>query len=185
MCAMNKQIELDKIAEEIRVCRACKKESSGKSVPGEGSADATIVFLGEAPGKKEAESGRPFVGRSGQLLRSMIRRIGLREPDVFITSPVKYLPDGGTPTKQQIVHAKKHLFKQLDVIDPKIIVLLGKTAVTAMLDRPCAILQEHGSIVNNGGRTYVITLHPAAVIRFPKYTRLMEADFQDVIKYVK
>lgn len=180
---MNTQQKLDAIAKEIEKCRTCKKESSGKAVPGEGNSNARIVFLGEAPGRTEAATGRPFVGRSGQLLRKMIRGIGLKEEDVFITSPVKYLPDRGAPDKAQIAHGKKHLVKQLDVIQPKIIVLLGKTAVTAMLDRQSAILQEHGSIVNGEGRTYIITLHPAAVLRFPKYQPLMEADFRDVIKY--
>lgn len=182
---MNNDDKLKKIAGEIAKCRICKNASSGKAVPGEGSAHAAIVFLGEAPGRTEAATGRPFVGRSGQLLRTMIRSIGLREEDVYITSPVKYLPDRGTPTKAQIVHGRKHLYKQLDVIRPKIIVLLGKTAVTAMLDRPSAILQEHGRIVSTEGRTYVITLHPAAVLRFPKYKPLMVKDFKHVIKYLK
>lgn len=180
---MSKQHKLDIIAKEIRRCRICKKASSGKAVPGEGSPNAGIVFLGEAPGKTEAATGRPFVGRSGKLLRSLIRGLGLKESDVFITSPVKYLPDRGTPTKKQILHGKTHLTRQLDVIKPRVIVLLGKTAVTAMLNRASKVLQEHGTIVKSEGRTYVITLHPAAVVRFPKYRRLMEADFRDVIKY--
>lgn len=177
---MNKKKALDAVAKEIASCRICKRASSGKAVPGEGNPDAKIVFLGEAPGRTEAATGRPFVGRSGQLLRKMIRSVGLSEADVYITSPVKYLPDRGTPDKKQIEHAKSHLFKQLDIIKPKIIVLLGRTAVTAMLGRPSAILQEHGTIVRSEARTYVITLHPAAVIRFPKYKRLMDADFRTV-----
>lgn len=184
MLIMNKQYKLDAIAKEIETCRICKRESSGKAVPGEGSADAKIVFLGEAPGRTEAATGRPFVGRSGKLLRSMIRGLGLKESDVFITSPVKYLPDRGTPSKEQITHGKIHLAKQLEVVHPKIIVLLGKTAVTAILDRPSAILQEHGSILKEDGRTYVITIHPAAVIRFPKYKHLMDADFRTLRTYI-
>lgn len=174
---MNKKRLLDDIAREIEKCRLCRRDSSGKAVPGEGNADADIVFLGEAPGRTEAATGRPFVGRSGKLLRAMISRTGLKEGQVFITSPVKYLPDRGTPSKKQITHAKKHLYKQLDVIKPNVIVLLGKTAVTAMLERDSAILQEHGSIVQQDGRTYIVTLHPAAVLRFPKYKSLMDADF--------
>ena len=153
-------------------------------MPGEGSANAKIVFLGEAPGRTEAATGRPFVGRSGILLRSMIRSLGLKESNVFITSPVKYLPDGGTPTQKQIVHGRTHLYKQLDIINPKIIVLLGKTAVTVMLDRSSAILQEHGSIISDNGQTYIITLHPAAIIRFPKYKHLMNADFHLLRRYI-
>lgn len=181
---MNNQMALDAIAKEIKKCRACKIDSSGKAVSGEGNPHAKIVFLGEAPGRSEAATGRPFIGRSGQLLRSMIRSIGLKESDVFITSPVKYLPDRGTPSKKQIAHGRIHLAKQLDIIQPKIIVLLGKTAVTAVLDRPSAILQEHGSIIRQDGRTYIITVHPAAVLRFPKYKPLMVKDFQRVLECI-
>lgn len=183
--SVNKKQELAAIAKTIERCRVCKKASSGRAVPGEGNPDAKIVFLGEAPGKTEAATGRPFVGRSGRLLRSMITGIGLKEEDVFITSPVKYLPDRGTPSKKQIVHGRTHLVRQLDVIKPKVIVLLGKTAVTAMLDRVSAVLKEHGSAVKENGRTYIITLHPAAVLRFPKYKPLMVKDFSRVVQYAK
>jgi DNA polymerase len=179
---VNKQKQLDAISKEIERCKICRRASSGKAVPGEGSPDAKIVFLGEAPGKTEAATGRPFVGRSGKLLRLMIRGLGLKESDVFITSPVKYLPDRGTPSREQIIHGRTHLSRQLDVIKPKIIMLLGKTAVAAMLRRPSAILKEHGDIVKANNRTYVITLHPAAVIRFPKYRHIMEKDFQRVVE---
>src|SRR6185436_1920234 len=124
----SKQLELDKIAQEIEDCEECKLDKIGLAVPGEGNPDADIVFLGEAPGKKEAESGRPFIGRSGQLLRNLIRETGLKEEAVFITSPVKYLPKRGTPTTKEIAHGKTHLDEQLMVIDPEIIVLLGSVA---------------------------------------------------------
>jgi DNA polymerase len=183
MGVVNKQHGLDEIIRVIKNCRICRRASSGLPVPGEGSSDAEIVFIGEAPGRTEAATGRPFVGRSGQLLRTLIRGLGLKERDVFITSPVKYLPDRGTPTKEQILHGKKHLMGQLDIIKPKVIVLLGKTAVTAMLNRTSAILKEHGSIIREKGRTYIITIHPAAVIRFPKYRHIIESDFLSVVQY--
>src|SRR2546425_9448635 len=106
---IDKQTQLDKISKEIELCKVCKVGKTGKAVPGEGNPDAKIVFLGEAPGKKEAETGRPFVGRSGQLLRSLIKEVGLKEDEVYITSPVKYLPLRGTPTPQDIAHGKTHL----------------------------------------------------------------------------
>src|SRR5258708_9896105 len=119
---MNKQQALDTIAREIEDCAVCRDGKSGKAVPGEGNPDADIVFIGEAPGKTEAATGRPFVGRSGQLLRSLIREIGLREEDVYITSPVKYLPDRGTPTLADIRHGQEHFSNQLAVINPKVLV---------------------------------------------------------------
>lgn len=175
---MNKKAELEKIVKTIEHCEVCKKDKSGLPVPGEGNFDADIVFLGEAPGKNEAKTGRPFIGRSGQLLRKMIRESGLREEDVFITSPVKYLPDRGTPTKEHIRHGRIHLTKQLAIIDPKIIVLLGATAIYAMLDHVVPVLKEHGTIIEQDGRKYLITLHPAAILRFPKYAPLMREDFE-------
>ena len=185
---MNKIHDLAAISTEIEKCRTCKKDSSGKAVPGEGNPDAKIVFLGEAPGRTEAATGRPFIGRSGKFLRRLIRASGFQESEVYITSPVKYLPDAGTPTRDQINHGKKHLLEQLNIIQPDIIVLLGRTAVSAILDRPSAILQEHGKIIKQNGRTFMITLHPAAVIRFPKYADLIEQDFEKIagmIQYKK
>src|SRR6185436_19798058 len=128
---MDKQKALAKIAKEIENCKICKKDKIGKAVPGEGSANADIVFLGEAPGKKEAETGRPFIGRAGKLLRSMLAEVGLKDADVFITSPVKYLPVYVTPKPEDIEHGRTHLFEQLKIIEPKIVVLMGNVASQA------------------------------------------------------
>lgn len=165
---MNRKSKLAEIAEEIGKCRKCKAGKSGVAVPGEGRADADIVFVGEAPGKEEAKCGRPFIGRSGKLLRSTITGIGLREEDVFITSPVKYLPDRGTPTDEDIVHGRMHLFRQLDVIKPKIVVLLGNSACLAVLGNKTAVTSEHGKVIEKDGLRCLITFHPAAAMRFPK-----------------
>ncbi len=137
MKTSDKQKKLEAIAREIEKCRQCRKGKHGKAVPGEGSPNAKIAFIGEAPGREEAKTGRPFIGRSGKLLRSLIRDAGLREQDVFITSPVKYLPDRGTPSADDIAHGRIHLSKQLDIIDPKFVVLLKldrKSKYHAMID---------------------------------------------------
>lgn len=198
---MDKQKRLDKIAREIANCKECKIGKSGMSVPGEGNPDADIVFIGEAPGKKEALSGRPFIGRSGQLLRGLIREAGLLEEDVFITSPVKYLPDGpdgtpgGTPKPVDIAHGRIHLMKQFDVIEPKIIVLLGNVAVRGVLEMKIPVKSEHGKIIVRSGHSaelsrspgsgsskkeykYLVTLHPAAALRFPPLKALIKEDFE-------
>lgn len=177
----NKQSFLDKIALDIKRCRVCKKDAIGKAVSGEGNPDADIVFIGEAPGRQEAASGRPFIGRSGQLLRGLIRESGFIEEDVFITSPVKYLPKRGTPSQKEIDHGRTHLFKQLDVIEPKVIVLLGNTACNAVLEEKRQVLKDHGEIVEKDGRRYLITIHPAAVLRFPKYKPIMVSDFRKLL----
>lgn len=181
---MNKQSKLNKIANEIENCAECKVGKSGMPVPGEGNADADIVFIGEAPGKKEAATGRPFIGRSGQLLRSLIREVGLKEEEVFITSPVKYLPDGpdgtpgGTPKPADIAHGRIHLMKQFEVIQPKIIVLLGAVAVLGVLQLKIPVKSEHGKIIEKDGLKYFVTLHPAAALRFPPLKLLIKEDFE-------
>jgi len=182
---MNKQKELEKISKEIEKCEVCKIGKSGKAAPGEGNPDADIVFVGEAPGREEAKTGRPFVGRSGQLLRSLIREIGLEEKDVYITSPVKYLPDKGTPSKEDIAHGRIHLFKQLEIIDPKVIVLLGNVAIEAVLDEKIPILTNHGKVIKKDGKIYFLSLHPAAAIRFHSYKKILREDFQKLKHLLK
>jgi uracil-DNA glycosylase len=173
-----RESQLLKITREIETCIQCREGKLGRAVAGEGSPYAEIAFIGEAPGKEEAKVGRPFIGRSGKFLRSMIREIGLEEKEVFITSPVKYLPRRGTPTKADIAHGRGHLFQQLAVVDPKIIVLLGKVASWAVLDREVSVSWEHGEIIKDGGKAYLITFHPAAAMRFPKIRKEFTDDFK-------
>jgi uracil-DNA glycosylase len=179
-----KQRALDTIAKEIAVCKVCQKGKVGKPVPGEGNPDADIVFLGEAPGKTEAATGRPFVGRAGKLLRQLIADVGLSETDVYITSPVKYLPTYVTPTLADIQHGKIHLDKQLAIIQPKIIVLMGSTAVQAMLGEKLPIAQVHGKTIKNDNRIYFITYHPAAPLYSPKVKTELIKDFKQLKKLV-
>jgi uracil-DNA glycosylase family 4 len=181
---MDKQRALDKIAKEIENCKVCKIGKSGKAVPGEGNPDADIVFIGEAPGRQEAVIGRPFIGRSGQLLRSLIRDIGLEEENVYITSPVKYLPDRGTPTSEDIAHGRIHLMQQFAVIRPQIVVLLGRVAAEGVLQKKVFVSKEHGAVIEEkDGIKYFLTLHPAAALRFPqKYKTLLQEDFQQIKK---
>jgi len=183
---MDKQKELNKIVKEIENCEICKVGKNGKAVAGEGNPDADIVFIGEAPGKQEAATGRPFIGRSGQLLRSLIREIGLKEEDVYITSPVKYLPDRGTPTSEDIAHGRAHLMKQFAVIHPKVVVLLGRVAAEGVLQKKVFVSKEHGAVIEEkDGIKYFLTLHPAAALRFPqKYKPLLQEDFQKIKKTI-
>lgn len=182
---MTKKQALEKIAAEIRACRLCKKGGLGKAVPGEGNPDARIIFIGEAPGSEEAKIGRPFIGRSGKFLREMIRKTGLDEAEVFITSPVHYLPSRGTPSKEMIIHGRKHLREQLSVIKPELAVLLGNTACIAMLDRKIEISKMHGAVVENDGRKYFITFHPAYAMRFPDGKRRFLRDFSELKKIIQ
>ncbi len=181
---MDKKKELLKIAKEIEKCPLCKKWGTGRPVPGEGNPDARIVFIGEAPGRQEAETGRPFVGRSGRLLRATISDTGLSEGEVYITSPVKYLPLRGTPSRENILHARTHLLRQLSVIRPGIVVLLGATACLALLDRKVEMKKEHGNIIRQGGITYFLTFHPAYALRFPEGKKWFLRDFRELKRLV-
>jgi len=176
---MKKQNHLEQIAKEIEKCELCKIGKHGVAVPGEGNPDADVIFVGEAPGKQEAVTGRPFIGRSGKLLRSLIREIGLREEEVYITSPVKYLPDRGTPTSADIAHGREHLLKQFAVIQPKVVMLLGRVAAEGVLEEKVAVTTEHGQVIDErDGIKYFLTVHPAAALRFSKkYKPMLQEDF--------
>lgn len=175
---MSKKSDLETIALQISNCAICKQESIGIAVPGEGNPNADIVFMGEAPGKNEAKTGRPFIGRSGKFLRATIQEIGLKEEDVFITSPVKYLPERGTPNPKQIAHGREHLMEQLEVIKPKLIVLMGSVAAQGVIQEKIPVLKEHGKILKRDGKNYFLTIHPAAAIRFQKFRSVFKDDFQ-------
>lgn len=181
---MTSSQKLSAIAREIENCTLCKVNKSGKAVPGEGNPNADIMFVGEAPGKTEAATGRPFVGRSGRLLRKLIVDAGLTEEQVYITSPVKYLPDYITPKPSDIQHGLTHFEKQIEAINPKFIVLLGRVACLAVIKRNISVTLEHGKIVEDNGRKYFITVHPAAALRFKKMKKILEKDFQLLKKLI-
>lgn len=173
-----KKKQLEEVADQIKVCKECKIDRVGVAVVGEGNSDADVVFIGEAPGRLEAEVGRPFIGRSGKFLRGLIRdTLQLKEEEVYITSPVKYLPIYVTPKPSDIIHGRTHLEKQLDIIDPKYIVLLGNTAITAVTGKKMPALTKHGTTMQENNRTYFLTIHPAAAIRFQKFRKVIEEDF--------
>lgn len=177
---MHKQKELNEIKKQVETCPTCQQDSIGIAVFGEGNINAKIMFVGEAPGKNEAKIGRPFIGRSGKLLRKCIQDVGLHEENVYITSPVKYLPKRGTPSKQQIYHAKTHFDKQVQLINPQVIILLGKTAIYAVLEEDIPVLARHGEVILKNNRIYLITIHPSAALRFPKYKSIIIEDFNKI-----
>ncbi|HYC79644.1 MAG TPA: uracil-DNA glycosylase [Candidatus Binatia bacterium] len=179
-----KQAALEEIAKEISLCRTCKKDKVGLPVPGEGSPDAKIVFIGEAPGKKESQTGRPFIGPAGKILRSLIAASGLKDSDVFIASPVKYLPKHITPTKAEIIHGRKHLLDQLNIIKPIIIVLMGRVACLAILEKDCSIAKDHGKIIRSEGVNYFLSYHPAAPLHNPPLRKILAADFKKLKRLI-
>ncbi len=174
-----KALLLQTVNAEILECKVCNRLANGKLVPGEGPANAKVVFVGEAPGKEEIKSGRPFIGRAGKVLRELISSAGLTPETVFITSAVKYLPKGYvTPKPADILHGRKHLAKQLEVINPQVIVVLGNTAANSLLDEKFSISQNHGKIIHRDGRAYFLSYHPAAPLYSPKLRETIFKDFK-------
>lgn len=178
------QRALNRIASQIAKCKICQQGKVGLPVPGEGNPNADIVFIGEAPGKKEAATGRPFIGRAGVLLRSLLASMGLKDQDVFITSPVKYLPRYVTPTLADIAHGRTHLNAQLDVIKPKVIVLMGNVATQAVLEEKFSIAKKHGKVIRRDNRAYFLSYHPAAALYLPRLRPVIKKDFHKLKRLI-
>ncbi len=142
----DKLAALNAIADEVRKCCACELGSSRtNAVPGETNPDARIVFVGEAPGADEDAQGRPFVGRSGKLLDKIINAMGFRRQDVFICNILKCRPPGNRdPKPDEIVKCIPYLHRQLEIIDPEIIVALGAHAARTLLNSTKPIGQLRG-----------------------------------------
>ena len=176
---MTREKQLQELHETIRKCTLCPlHESRTNAVPGEGPATSRVMFIGEAPGAREDESGRPFVGRSGELLISMIQEIGLSRNSVFITSILKSRPPRNRPpTQVEIDACRPYLEQQIEIINPKIVVLLGGVAISSLVG-PWKVSEAHGRFYETDDRTYFMTYHPAAALRFPKVKAAMREDFQ-------
>ncbi len=158
---------LEQIAAQVRVCTACPLcEGRTNAVPGEGSAQSLVAFVGEGPGGDEDLQGRPFVGRSGQLLRRTIRESGWQEEDVFICNVVKCRPPSNRdPLPEEITACSHFLHAQLAVVRPRLIVTLGRFSLNLLVGPNLKITEVMGRPVNKAGLTFVPTLHPAAVLR--------------------
>ncbi|HTH71756.1 MAG TPA: uracil-DNA glycosylase [Candidatus Pristimantibacillus sp.] len=178
-----KQIKLDQIAAEIikkNVCPDLAKQAK-HLVPGEGNPNADVMFVGEAPGRNEDETGKPFVGAAGKFLDELLASIGLKREDVFITSILKYRP----PKNRDPKPAEKAAFwpylqAQVEVIEPKLIVTLGRHGTNSFLPE-LQIGQAHGQPQQWQGRTILPLYHPAAVL----YNRSMRQTLFDDFEVIK
>jgi DNA polymerase len=140
-----------------------------------------VLFIGEAPGRNEDESGRPFVGQAGKLLEKNLNVIGLQRSDVFVTNIVKYRPpDNRDPFPEEIAACKDWLDEQIKIIDPKIIVTLGRFSMGKFIEG-VTISKVHGQprFVDFGGKRYIVypMFHPAAALRSGSMMKPFEEDF--------
>jgi uracil-DNA glycosylase len=172
---------LDAIAKEIVGHVPCGFEICEQAtnlVPGEGSATAKVMIVGEAPGAKEDESGRPFVGGAGRLLDTLLAEAGLERGDVFITNVVKARPPGNRdPKADEVAHHLPWLEAQLDVIRPQLLVPLGRHALTRFAP-DAKITQAHGRLLERDGRALFPMFHPAAALRNPQLRKTLHEDAQ-------
>ena len=184
----HRQAGLHALAAAIDGCRQCDlARHRTRPVPGEGPADARIVLVGEAPGAREDRTGRPFIGPAGRFLDRLLAGQGLRRDEMFLTSCVKCRPPGNrTPHRVELeTCTAAWLMPQLRLINPEVTVLCGRTAVRALLCRPLRLADHHGRFRRQGGRTFFITYHPAAAMRFARVADAMRTDIARLAGHIR
>jgi uracil-DNA glycosylase family 4 len=174
---------LEAIGADVRTCRMCKLcQTRTVGVPGEGSPTSEIMFIGEGPGFHEDQQGRPFVGAAGQLLSEMLRGIGLRREDVFITNVVRCRPPGNRdPLPDELAACDTYTQRQIAVLDPKLIVTLGRYSMARFVGTG-PMRDLHGRTREWNGITCLAMYHPAAILRTPtvEMRRIYDEDFRKI-----
>lgn len=178
------QTALDVIRAEIGpACTRCKLHTLGRSqvVFGVGHPKARLMFVGEAPGEEEDRQGEPFVGRAGQLLTRIIEAIGLTRDQVYIANVIKCRPPGNrNPEPDEVATCEPFLFRQLDVVRPRVVVALGKFAAQSLLRSVEPISKIRGREFDFRGATLIPTYHPAYLLRNPSAKREVWEDMKKV-----
>ena len=164
---------LDEVASLIASCRNCKLcDARTNTVPGEGPANAQLVVIGEGPGRTEDETGRPFVGRAGELLTKILEAIKLPRDQVFICNIVKCRPpENRLPQYDEIAACLPFLYRQIELVKPKVILAMGGTAAQSLLNTKQSLGALRNQVHRFRGIPVVITYHPAALLRNPNWKR--------------
>lgn len=172
---------LTELYQEIGNCNKCEiAHSRTRAVPGEGSENAEIMFIGEAPGYHEDQQGRPFVGQAGQFLNELLSSVGLKRTDVYITNIIKTRPPGNRdPLPGEISNCKLWLDRQIDIILPKMIVTLGRYSLARFFPGK-TIGQVHGTSLTKDGVIYFAMYHPAAALHQQSLRETLIKDMQKI-----
>jgi DNA polymerase len=172
---------IDNEKTNVEDCRGCNLyKTRTKTVYGDGDIRANLLFVGEAPGADEDKTGVPFVGRAGKLLDRILEEVGLKRGEVYICNTLKCRPPGNRdPLPEESAACAPYLQKQIEVIDPKIIVTLGLPAIRYFVPGNEAMGKLRAKIIDYKGRKILPTYHPAAALRFPAYK---EQIFEDIVK---
>jgi len=185
-----KKKKLKEITKRVANCKKCPLyKNTTQSVPGEGNPQAEVMFIGEGPGYWEDQQGRPFVGRAGKLLDNLLQLIKLPRKSIFITNIVKHRPPGNRdPLPQEIEACREFLDAQIEIINPKIIITLGRFSLNKFLPGEF-ISKIHGQarFVEFGGRKKVVIpmYHPAAALRNEGIMKELKSDFQKISKFLE
>jgi DNA polymerase len=186
MQAADRREALKAVWEQARVCRACPLHETRRTVVfGAGHADADLLFVGEAPGRHEDEQGLPFVGQAGKLLDRLLEEIGLGRADVFIANVIKCRPPGNRdPHPHEIAACQDYLWRQIELIEPRLICTLGNFATKLLRGDPTGISRLHGQaeervIGPRAVRLYPL-YHPAAALYTPATLEALRTDFRRI-----
>lgn len=173
---------LSEVDEAVRGCTDCSLcEGRTNAVPGDGDPSSEIMFVGEGPGYYEDVQGLPFVGQAGQLLNELLAEIGLKREEVYITNVVKCRPPKNRdPQPDEIHECSKYLDRQIELIDPKVIVTLGRYSMDRFFPGQ-RISRIHGTARRTAGRMVVPMYHPAAALHQPSLRRTLSDDFAKII----
>ena len=186
----DKSHKLNDLKENIKNIDNCElKENSSKLVFNDGDYKSKIMIVGEGPGEKEAREGKPFVGEAGILLNKMLKAINLKRENVYITNVVNYRPPNNRkPEYVEITRYSNFLKKHISIIDPKILILMGSTAMESLFGSNIKITKERGSwkdiIVNNKTYLCMITFHPAYLLRQPENKKYSWTDLKEIRKKI-
>lgn len=174
---------IERIRRKVISCEKCDLcETRTNAVPGKGNYKAEIMFIGEAPGRNEDREGEPFIGSAGKKLTAALEQAGLSKDSVYITNVVKCRPSNNRqPNKQEKDSCSEYLSKELEIIKPRIICVLGNTAYASLLGEK-GITKNHGKTVTKDKRLYFITFHPAATIYNPKLFGKFKQDIKRLVR---
>ena len=178
--------KLKKIKEQVTECTNCElSQTRTNSVPGKGNFKSDVIFVGEAPGKNEDIKGEPFIGIAGKKLSSALENAGISREQVYITNIVKCRPPKNrVPTIIERDMCKNYLEKEIQIIKPEIICILGNTAFKSLLDGK-EIIKFRGKIVKKNDQLYFLTIHPAATIYNQKLISILKKDMKKLFKLIE
>ena len=186
----NNNSRLNELKKKIEIINNCELKNNAKQIVfSDGDFESSVMIVGEGPGQKEDEIGKPFVGDAGQLLNKMLKAINIKRESVYITNVVSYRPPNNRkPEFSEITRYSKFLREHISIVDPKILILMGSTAMEALFGTKIKISKERGKwkevIINNKTYLVMLTFHPAYLLRQADQKKYSWADLKGIRKKI-